>query len=84
MSQKGVIHLTEIDENTYEVSATGLMEGRYLGIVRRVGKEWQAGNKNYKARDHAILALARAQNRTFHPRLSFHQSRIRSEIQWQK
>ena len=81
MAQKGVIQLVEVQPDRYEVYAVGGMDGKYLGSVWKVGQEWQAGDKRYRARDHAILALARSRNREFSPRLSFHQSRIRTEIQ---
>jgi hypothetical protein len=81
MAQKGVIQLVEVQPNRFEVYASGGMEGKYLGTVWQEGKVWRAGDKTYKARDHAILALARSRNREFKPRLSFHQSRIRTEAQ---
>lgn len=75
MSVKGRLYVTK-DSDVYSVSGVTLMQGFHLGYIVPKGKAWVSGDKSYPTLDHAVLALARGQNRRFSPRASFHKDRI--------
>jgi hypothetical protein len=76
MSQKGMLTVTRLSRSKYSVCGVGVMQGMHLGYVEQKGKSFCSDGKSYPTLTHAVLALARGQNRRFSPRASFHQSRL--------
>ena len=81
MAVKGKLIVTRVSQAHFEVSGIGLTSGLFLGTVAAKGKVFESEGKSYPTLNHAVLALARGQNRRFRPRASFHQSRIIYEEQ---
>ena len=76
MSVKGNLTVTRLSRSNYSVVGVATDRGLHLGYVDQKGKSFCSDGKSYPTLTHAVLALARGQNRRFSPRASFHQSRI--------